>query len=197
MRRVLRGALILSTVALLAGVSCGAEVDLGATRLDLPAGAGNDAGVGGTGGTGGFGGIEGSGGSVDFDAGPDGLGDSAPQPDGAPPQCPLTPVLELSRDGCEKLLPQLLLPQPWADIVESTIFRNANVLYRSPLGEERIIGSVDSAEDCAGVVEGWYVLDPRNPRRIVLCPETCAAIEADGGQLFAALGCERVRAEPR
>ena len=194
MRRALRGALILSTVAPLAAVSCGAQVDLGATREDLPGGAANDAAID----VGGFGGTEGSGGSGDFDSGLDAIADSAPQPDGSSPLCPqLTPVWELSRDGCEKVLPQLLLPQPWADIVESFIFRDVNVLYRAPDGEEHIIGSVDSAEDCAGVVEGWYVLDPRNPRRIVLCPETCAAIEADGGQLFTALGCPRVRAEPR
>jgi hypothetical protein len=197
MRRVLRGVLILSAVVPLAAVSCGAEVDLGATRALLPGGSTSDAAIG-VGGAGGFGGTEGSGGSIDVDAGPDVLGDSAPQPDGSSPACPqLFPRWEISPVDCQTVLPQLQAPPPWDEILPAILIWGVNVLYRSPLGEEHIIGYVASPEACDGVVDGWYVIDPWNPRLIVLCPETCNAIETKGGELFMGFGCDRVRAEPR
>jgi len=192
MRRVLRGVLVPFAAAVLAALSCGTQIELGATTRaeDLPGGATNDAAldVGG----GGFGGAEGSGG-IDVDAAPDAIADSAPQPDGFSPFCPqLYPVWEVSPDACEALL-----PQPWTDFVSPLIFLGVNLMYRSPLGEDRVIGYVDSEGACAGAVDGWYLVDPLDPRWIVLCPETCAAIEADGGRLFTAFGCARIRAEPR
>jgi hypothetical protein len=189
MRRLLRGALISITAAVLPAVSCGTQIELGETRAeDLPGGATNDAAVG-TGGGSGFGGTEGSGG-IDVDAGPDAIADSAPQPDGFAPFCPqLFPVWDMPLVACE-----VLLPQPWADIMPLYIYLGINVLYRSPLGEDRVIGYVDSEAACAGVVDGWYLVNPLDPRRIVLCPETCAAIEADGGRLYTAFGCARIRA---
>jgi hypothetical protein len=31
--------------------------------------------------------------------------------------------------------------------------------------------------DCAGVTNGWYYDDPAAPETIVLCPQTCEAIQ--------------------
>ena len=192
MRRALRGASILGSAVLVGALSCGTAVDLGATRADLPGGASNDAG-GGTSGSGGFSGTEGSGGTTDLDAAFDAPADTDTPRDGVSPFCPqLYPVWEVSPLACETLL-----PQPWTAIAPPSVFRGVNLLYRSPLGEERVIGYVDSEAACADVVDGWYLVNPLDPRRIVLCPETCAAILADGGRLFTALGCSRIPAELR
>lgn len=198
MRKALRGILIAGWTALLAAVSCGDYVNLGATGENLPGGASNDAGggtggLGGTEGLGGFGGTEGSGGSFDFDAAADSPSDAVSQPDGLSPTCQqLFPVWPLSADSCETVL-----PQPWASIAPPLVFLGVNVMHRSTQGDDRIIGYVGSEAACAETGDGWYLITPLEPRRIVLCPETCAAFEADGGRLYIAFGCPLTRAEPR
>jgi hypothetical protein len=195
MRSSVRGLSILGSAVLVAALSCGTHVDLGATTRaeDLPGGASNDSAAG-SGGDGGFGGAEGSAGSTDAAAD----ADSGSQPDGLSPSCPVfNPAWEMTPVACEAVLPLPWADSPLPNIFLGLIFLSVNVFYRSPLGEERVIGYVDSAADCAGVVEGWYLVDPRDPRLIVLCPETCSALENDGGRLFTSFGCPRVRAEPR
>lgn len=41
-----------------------------------------------------------------------------------------------------------------------------------------------------GCGEGWYFDDPRDPTRATLCPDTCAAVQADGSaQISVRIGC--------
>jgi hypothetical protein len=188
MRGTLRAASVLGSTLLIMAVSCGTHVDLGGTFKDPLGGAPSDA-AGGIGGSGGFGGTDGSGGG-ELDGGFDAPTDGTPQPDGMAPTCQpeqLTTVWVPTQAGCE-----LVLPQPWTSFFFPFFFSGINVVYRSPMGEDRILGYVDSAEDCANVEGGWYLVDPLRPRLIVLCPETCAEMEADGGRVRAAIGCDRV-----
>jgi hypothetical protein len=170
-------------------IACsGRPVELGATRaVDLTGGGANDA--GGAGGEAGTSATGGSGGSEVLDAGSDAELDAGV--DSAPPMCTpfplgggLTPV------ACELPLP------PWAFLSNPLVFLGINLLYRSPLGDERTLGYVRGA-DCELVVDGYYLVDPWDPAKFVLCPETCSALLADGGQFFIAGGCLLSFAAPR
>lgn len=60
------------------------------------------------------------------------------------------------------------------------------------------IGYVPSEADCASVNGGWYYDDPSNPTKILVCPETCQAIQGiDGASIHIKFGCDTVLATPR
>jgi hypothetical protein len=175
-------------VTLVAAFACsGRPVELGATLADnLPGGAANDGGgAGGSSGTN-TGATGGTGGTDVFDAGPDALADSAP------PVCQPFPVWEFRRQGCE-----LTLPQPWTDLAHPGIFLGVDLLYRSPEGTDQVLGYVWRPEDCEGADHAYYLVEPWDPNRLVLCPDTCSALVADGARFFIGIGCPRTYAALR
>lgn len=63
----------------------------------------------------------------------------------------------------------------------------------SDTGLEEEIPRVDTGADC-GVGEGWYYNDAAHPTRLILCPATCARVEADlEGEVEVLLGCTPVQ----
>jgi hypothetical protein len=61
----------------------------------------------------------------------------------------------------------------------------------TPDGEEgRILNQVGDSSTCDQVTEGWHYDDPDQPSRIVLCPETCEALNSSvTGALELLTGC--------
>lgn len=56
-------------------------------------------------------------------------------------------------------------------------------------------GYVATAEDCGELEDAWYYDDPRSPQRVLVCPETCAAIRAaPAPRLLVTFGCKTVDA---
>ncbi|MBX7079924.1 MAG: VWA domain-containing protein [Nannocystaceae bacterium] len=57
------------------------------------------------------------------------------------------------------------------------------------------VGYVESAADCANVDNGWYYDDPAAPTSIIVCPQTCDAIQGHlGAKVQVVLGCATVPA---
>lgn len=52
-----------------------------------------------------------------------------------------------------------------------------NVQFDDGMGGTLEIGHVEAAGDCGAVGDGWYYDDPVAPTTIVLCPQTCDAIQ--------------------
>jgi hypothetical protein len=51
---------------------------------------------------------------------------------------------------------------------------------------------VASEAGCTAAVPGWYFDDPRSPTRVIVCPATCSALQADASaRLEIAFGCAR------
>jgi hypothetical protein len=69
-----------------------------------------------------------------------------------------------------------------------------NVLYTGQSGEQ-MLGQVSDASQC--VPNAWYYDDNANPTQIILCPETCQAVQAEAsGKIQIVLGCESVPPPP-
>jgi hypothetical protein len=73
-----------------------------------------------------------------------------------------------------------------------------NLIYVPGAGNPaRTIAQVPSAASC-GEQAGWYYDDPENPTRVLSCPATCAAFEADvGGSVEIGFGCQTVTRDVR
>jgi hypothetical protein len=70
-----------------------------------------------------------------------------------------------------------------------------NVQFDDGMGGILEIGWVQSATDCAGVVNGWYYDDPAAPTTISLCPQTCDAIQGFTlAKIAIVFGCQTVPA---
>lgn len=70
-----------------------------------------------------------------------------------------------------------------------------NVKYTGQNGTEQFLGQVANAAAC--VPNAWYYDDPQQPTKIVLCPDTCAAVRSDAaGTIDIILGCGTVVASP-
>lgn len=68
-----------------------------------------------------------------------------------------------------------------------------NVDFNDGLGGTLPIPRVDSAAECAGVLDGWYYDNPAAPTRIVMCPQTCEKAQvAKNGSINIAFGCETI-----
>ncbi|MCH9682077.1 MAG: hypothetical protein K0V04_11635 [Deltaproteobacteria bacterium] len=70
-----------------------------------------------------------------------------------------------------------------------------NVEFSDGAGNLLEIGRVDSPAACASVADGWYYDDPGDPQMILLCGQTCDAIQgyeqASVGVIF---GCDTIPA---
>ncbi len=73
-----------------------------------------------------------------------------------------------------------------------------NVAYTPDGGMPHTIGYVaGGAAACGQQTGGWYYDDPANPTKIVLCPSTCSAVQADAtGKVDVQFGCETIPAVP-
>jgi hypothetical protein len=70
-----------------------------------------------------------------------------------------------------------------------------NLEFDDGMGGTLQIGRVDSSAECPNVVDGWYYDDPLAPAMIVMCPQTCAKIQAAvDGTINIAFGCATVAA---
>jgi len=70
-----------------------------------------------------------------------------------------------------------------------------NLEFDDGMGGILQIGRVDSPADCIGVVNGWYYDDPIAPTMIVMCPQTCNAIQqSEMGSINIAFGCATIPA---
>ena len=68
-----------------------------------------------------------------------------------------------------------------------------NVIYKPSSGGQQTIGKVDDGGGCG--MGGWYYDNPANPERIILCPESCAALQLDpAADVEVLLGCATVPA---
>jgi hypothetical protein len=68
-----------------------------------------------------------------------------------------------------------------------------NVEFDDGLGGTSSIPRVDSADQCAGVIDGWYYDNPAAPTQIVMCPQTCDKAQvAKNGSINIAFGCETI-----
>jgi hypothetical protein len=52
-----------------------------------------------------------------------------------------------------------------------------NVEFEDDAGATLDIGHVETLAECMGVTNGWYYDDPLAPTTIILCPQTCEAIQ--------------------
>ncbi len=178
--------------AFAAAAACGGPVELGATRAveELTGGAANDAasGASGAGASSGTdpGGSGGSGGSPEADAAPDVEVDAGP-----PPMCQPIRLFKFPFE-CE-----MIFPQPYAGLFPPIIQLGINLIHISPVGDVRTLGYVFSEADCADAIDAYYLVQPWDPKKFVLCPDTCSAILAAGGELWAAGGCFRTPASSR
>jgi hypothetical protein len=65
------------------------------------------------------------------------------------------------------------------------------VRYTASGATERALTQLTDASKCGKYEDGWYYDHPTDPQRIVLCPATCAAANAQAGsKIEAAVGCK-------
>jgi len=70
-----------------------------------------------------------------------------------------------------------------------------NVEFEDGQGGGFDVGYVESEADCASVDQGWYYDDPQNPTAILVCPQTCVAIQGVlGSGVRVVLGCATIPA---
>jgi hypothetical protein len=70
-----------------------------------------------------------------------------------------------------------------------------NVEFENGQGGGFDVGYVESEADCASVDQGWYYDDPEDPMAILVCPQTCAAIQGDlDAGVRVVLGCATIPA---
>ncbi|MBW2456251.1 MAG: VWA domain-containing protein [Deltaproteobacteria bacterium] len=73
-----------------------------------------------------------------------------------------------------------------------------NVEFTVEGGSPQSLGQVPSEAECSQYSGGWYYDDPVNPTKILVCPDTCAAIQsADNATISIKFGCNTVPATPR
>jgi Mg-chelatase subunit ChlD len=88
--------------------------------------------------------------------------------------------------SCNFVMPR---PRDPSQTIDPT---RVNVNYTpSGGGAPALVGGVNSAADC-GSTDGWYYDNPSAPTQIILCPATCATVQADPNpQIQVVLGCAR------
>jgi len=96
-------------------------------------------------------------------------------------------AIKESAVACEFLMPE---GEPNSPIDPSKV----NVIYKpGDGGEDVIIGQVPNEASCTAAQGGWYYDNPSAPTTIILCPSTCAAIQADeNAEIEILLGCTTI-----
>jgi hypothetical protein len=68
-----------------------------------------------------------------------------------------------------------------------------NVLVKLTLnGKAELFDPVTGQADCATTKNGWYFDDPLDPKKLVLCEESCKKSHSEGGKIDVFFGCESV-----
>jgi len=84
---------------------------------------------------------------------------------------------------CEFSLP----PQVFGQMYDLS---NVNVLFTPITGPAETFNYVSSEADCARSSTGaWYYDNAQDPKKIILCPDTCARIKNSGGGMEIVVGC--------
>lgn len=99
-----------------------------------------------------------------------------------------TAVIQGATLACEFTIP----PPPEG---ESFNPDQVNVEFDDGAGNILEIGRVDSAADCAAVMDGWYYDDPDDPMSILVCPQTCDTVQGfQGASVSIKFGCDTIPA---
>src|SRR5690606_22377681 len=70
-----------------------------------------------------------------------------------------------------------------------------NVTYLTGAGDFITLGQVPGEDACTSSAGGWYYDNPADPRRILFCPATCAAVQGDfEAQIELVFGCQTIPA---
>jgi hypothetical protein len=94
-----------------------------------------------------------------------------------------TAVVQSAKLSCEYDIP----PPPDMETFDPT---KVNVQYTPGGGAPTPILNVPDVGGC-GMTGGWYYDDPASPKKIMMCPSTCATLEADTkGQIDVLFGCQ-------
>lgn len=115
-----------------------------------------------------------------------------------------TKSYDVSQGGAQAFLAALLeiagqalpcefpMPTSQTQTVDPT---KVNVKYTDQNSAEQLLGQVAGASAC--VPNAWYYDDPKNPTKLILCPDTCTAVRAQAsGKIDVVLGCSTVVAPP-
>jgi hypothetical protein len=70
--------------------------------------------------------------------------------------------------------------------------KTVNVVYADGTCKVATFANVLNEGGCDAQKGGWYYDDPARPTRINLCPASCAAVAAPGGQLRISVGCNTI-----
>jgi hypothetical protein len=77
-------------------------------------------------------------------------------------------------------------------------FNLVNLLYTDHGGRRTALFNTGDSAGCAASGGGWYYDDPTQPKKIILCPNTCDIVQYDpGGELDYAIGCKTIVPPPR
>jgi hypothetical protein len=103
-----------------------------------------------------------------------------------------TAVVSGSTISCEYTIPAV---PPGGGMFDPA---RVNVSYTPSGGMPSTIGYVaGGAAACGQQTGGWYYDNPASPTKIILCPSTCSAVQADAtGKVDVQFGCETVPAVP-
>lgn len=101
-----------------------------------------------------------------------------------------TSVITSSKLQCEWVIP----PPPAGQSFDKD---KVNVTFQPTGGSPQAIGYAGSAANCPNVAGGWYYDDADHPTKILVCPQTCNIIQADGtGAMDIRLGCATIVQPP-
>ena len=97
-------------------------------------------------------------------------------------------VVESASLACEYDIPELGAGQEFDS-------EKVNVEFSDGAGGTLEIGWVGSEAECAGVMDGWYYDDPLTPTKILLCSQTCDAIQGYAmASISIIFGCDTIPA---
>jgi hypothetical protein len=78
------------------------------------------------------------------------------------------------------------IPKTEGQVVD---IEKVNVAYGPKGLENHDVVKLANAQACG---DGWFYDDPSKPKKIVLCPKTCNAVQADGTQVVVKVGCKSI-----
>jgi hypothetical protein len=76
-------------------------------------------------------------------------------------------------------------------------FNYVNLLYTDHRGQRTALFNTGDSAGCSVSGGGWYYDDPAQPKKILLCENTCSLVKYDpGGELDYAIGCKTIIPPP-
>jgi len=90
---------------------------------------------------------------------------------------------------------ELQIPAPPAGKILD--FNYVNLLYTDHRGQRTALFNTGDSAGCSASGGGWYYDDPAQPKKILLCENTCNIVKYDpGGELDYAIGCKTIIPPP-